>query len=154
MDQVYKVVYSGVGGAPPVRNARPAIIVPAGKLISEAVPFMGQGFLTQMSIQQTGGTNVAAKVDLLESEAPFPPGIYDDEAVPTDNIANYRILPQQSVAADGAAVEVFSNHNGYPFINQDGGYADNKRFLYLIITPTSSAEETSWDVTIKAYRNM
>jgi hypothetical protein len=38
---------------------------------------------------------------------------------------------------------------GFPFHNQDGpSFTDNRRFIYVILEPQSSADDTTWSMAI------
>lgn len=155
MEQVYKIVYSGAPSAPPVKNAQPAIVIPNGMKVCVRVRLMQQGFITRLVVKQTGGTDAQAKVNLWDSQVVFAPGVYAGAAAPGDNVELYEILPEQTTAGSPPVLVVLGQQQGYPFVNQDTGYADNSRCIYLMIDPSATAiDQTTWDVAITVHRDM
>jgi hypothetical protein len=155
MDQVYKVIYSGAPGSPPVKNAQPAILIPTGKKVCVRVRLMQQGFLTRLVVKQTGGTTAQAMVNLWDSSVLFTPGIHNSGDVAGDDVELYEILTPQTTAGTPPLLVVIGQTQGYPFVNQDTGYADNSRFIYLMIDPSAtSVDQTTWDVAMTVHRDM
>lgn len=150
MPKVYVKKYTN-NGTP---KALPAIIISSGNLYSVAVGFPSEGYLTRLVVKQTGGTDVAFDVDLLDSKIPYPPGEYPDDTEPVDDIVLYQIIPTQSVGTPGEALELMSPNNGYPFHNSDGTYTNNQRVLYLVIKPIDAGTDTVWDVSLTAHTDI
>lgn len=150
MEKVYSVQYTGDGSAPPTRRTRPALTIPAGKLLSTAVPGQREGFLERLYVEQTGGSPVAFTVELLNSLAPYSAGVHSDSFAPATNVKVFRVIDQQQLAA-GEALELSYSGYGVAFHNQDGTYTDSNRLLYLVIIPQASGETTTWDVTLTSH---
>jgi len=153
MDQVYKAIYTGIAGSPPVPRARPAIIIPVAMKRCERITLFSQGFITRITVRQTGGVPVAADIDLFDSKVVFAAGDHPVLALPGDDPELYKVIPSQNIPA-GVPLEVINQQDGFPFLNQDGTYADNQRYLYLLINPTGAAGVTTWDVSLTTRRNM
>lgn len=128
-------------------KSQPAITVTAGKKRCVAVGFNSQGTISRITVKQTGGTPVAVTVELFDSQIPFPPGEYLSAASPADDLSLYRIMPPMTATA-GNAIENLEDQFGFKYHNQDGGFTDNQRFIYLLIAPTSAGDMTTWDVVI------
>jgi hypothetical protein len=150
MAKVYVKKYTN-NGTP---KALPAIVVGVGNLLSTAVGFPSEGYLTRLVVKQTGGTDVAFDVDLLDSKIPYPPSEVPVATLPADNIQLYQIIPTQNVGVPGNALELMSPNNGYPFHNSDGTYTNNQRVLYLVIKPIGAVDDTTWDVSLTAHTDI
>ncbi len=144
MAKVYGKKYTNSGPT----SALPAIVVPNGKLASVAIPFASEGYIDKLVVKQVAGTNRAAVVELLDSVVPYPVGTTAAVATAAaDPVELYRIIPQQAVSS-GVALELDSTELGYSFANADGNPTKNQRLIYLVIKPTSSVDDTTWDVAI------
>jgi|SRR5947209_1641634 len=125
----------------------PAITVTAGMKRSVAVGFNSQGTVSRVTVKQTGGTPCGVVVELFDSLVPFPPGEYSVAAAPADDVSLYRIMPPMDGPA-GAGIENLDHQVGYKYHNQDGGFTDNQRFIYLLIVPQGAVDMTTWDVVL------
>ncbi len=147
--KVYSIKYTDAD----LPKARPAITIGAGNLRSVQIPFLTEGYVTRLIIKQTGGTSVAATVDLLDSRVPYPPGEQAVAASPADDIELYQIVSTQSVVS-GQALKVIHEEYGFPFHNQDGTFTDNQRYIYLVIKPTGAATSTTWEIAITGHNEI
>lgn len=147
MAKPYTKLYTGSGGTP--RFALPAITISTGKQKCVAVPFPSSAFITKLVVKQTGGTSKNFDVEVLTSKIPHPVGERNSGTAADDDIELYRALPKQTTTA-GNALEVSSPEIGYEFLNVDGSFTENERYLYLLINPATSVDLTTWDVAITA----
>lgn len=142
--KIYSIKY--VNGDIP--RARDPIVVPHQKMVCVEVPLVSEGSLTRIIIKQIAGTAKQCKVRVLDSAIPYPPGEYAAGTAAADTVEMYEIISQQTVTA-GVALEVIHEEYGFPFHNQDGeSFTDNRRFVYLVLEPQSSADATTWAVAI------
>lgn len=149
MSKVYVKRYSN-NGAP--KSLAP-VTVGAGNLRSLDIAFPPEGYITRLVVKQTGGTNVAFVLELLESGIPYPAGQVAVATAPADDIELYRIMPQQA-GLSGVAFELEGNQPGFPYRNDDGTFTLPQRFIYLIIKPTGSVGTTTWDIAITAHTDI
>ena len=116
---------------------------------------MQQGYITRLIVMQTGGTSAAATINLWDSNVVFTPGIHAAGDTPGDNPELYEVITPQTAPGSPGVLQVVGQTQGFPFINQDTGYADDSRCLYLMIDPSAtSADQTTWDVALTVHRNM
>lgn len=149
---IITIIYSdsGPGQADndPKPNVYDSIVIPAAKRMCVKVPCMDMGYLKQLVVDQVGGTDKAFTVDLYNSELPFAEGEHADSASPSVNAALYRVIPQQSITS-GSALDLAPDYEvGWSFRNMDGDWTNNQRYLYLVITPTASAGETTFEAML------
>ena len=148
MEQVYTRLYSDDARNGGVPRAQPSITIGAGKQRCTTVKFPAFGRITELSVKQASGTNVAFTVELLNSKFPFTPDVDQTApATPNDELEMYRAVPKQT-GTSGNAVELDPGDTGYPFRNMDGGYTDQQNFIYLVIIPTASPDASTWDARI------
>jgi hypothetical protein len=147
--KVYSIKYTGAA----LPKARAPITITAGNLRSVPVAFLTEGYITRLVIKQTGGTPVAAVVEVLDSKIPFPVGQYAVATAAADDIELYRIIAQQAVTS-GAALTLIHEEYGFPFHNQDGTFSDNQRYIYIVIKPTSSLDTTTWEMAITGHNEI
>lgn len=132
---------------------KPAIVIAAGNLECVRVPFLSEGFISQLLVKQTGGTGVGFTVELLSSVVPFAVGEVAVATAATGTVELFRIVPQQT-ATSGNSVDITPDTDyGWPFRNVDGDYTNNQRYIYLVIKPTGAAGSTTWDAFIMGYSN-
>ncbi|HEY7425167.1 MAG TPA: hypothetical protein VH682_13130 [Gemmataceae bacterium] len=82
------------------------------------------GYRAELLVQQASGTNVAFKVDVLNSACGQTPGSLQPSAFPAGGVWQMaRVIAQQSGTA-GAQVGDFTPF-GQPFRNQDGPDSDD-----------------------------
>lgn len=130
-----------------------AIVAHNGKLICVKVPLLSEGLLKQLVVIQTAGTAVAYKVELLSSAMPYPVGEAAVATAAVGTIALYRIIPQQSVTSSSTLDITPDTDVGWAFRNVDGDHTNNQRYIYLVIIPTSSSDDTTWDAFLMAESN-
>lgn len=128
-------------------KAQPAITIDTGMKRCVAVGFNSQGTISRLTVKQAGGTPCGVVADLFDSTIPFPPGEYPVNAPPADDVSLYRILPSQT-GASGTGIETLENQMGYKYQNQDGGFTNNQRFVYLLLTPQGAVDLTTWEVVL------
>jgi hypothetical protein len=157
MSKTYTRIYStalqtALGGAtkaPP--SIQGSVVIPNGDFAVVKVPVSAEGLLQHLAVQQTGGTNKAFNVDVLNSAQPYPVGNNANALItsPVCVVALCRIVGQQTHAsADGLPLELFDADMGYGFNNVDGTIVNPQQFIYVVIYPTSSVDQTTWDVSI------
>lgn len=149
---IITVIYSddgpGQAAGEPKPNVYDSIVIPAAKRMCVKVPCMDMGYLKQLVVDQVGGTDKAFTVELFNSELPFAEGEHSDVAAASVNERLYRVIPQQAVTS-GSALDITPDYEvGWSFRNMDGDWTDNRRYLYLVITPTGSAGETTFEVAM------
>lgn len=154
--KIWSVKYTGDESDPPVPRARPAITVSAGMMRCVQVRAPSEGAVSKLVIKQSGGTPCECIVDLLDSEVPYAAGEQAAGTAPDDDIELYQIIDSQ-VVNEGDTLKLVHQEFGFPYHNQDGGYANNQRYLYLILQPIGITgaqgpqgvdEETTWDVLL------
>jgi hypothetical protein len=153
--KIYRKVYSHLYGSIP--KAAPPLVVVAGKKTCFAINFPPEGFLERVAIAQVppasgGGTAVAFTADILKSKIPFPPGTYNPSDAPVDKLEFYRIqmpVTASLTGASGGVITIDDDNYGLNYVNIDGTFAVPERFIYLLITPTSAATDTQWNVTLQ-----
>ena len=157
MDQVFRVIFTGTAPLTPpllIPGQQPTIAVAAGNMICVPVNFLPQGFITRLFVVQSdGGTAVGALVGLYDSVNPYTPG---QQASGTDaNVTPglFEILPLQTLTA-GNELEIVNQSAGYPFVNQDTGYTNDTRLIYLVIDPQGADADTTWDVAITCRKSV
>ena len=144
----YTRYHSDAAVAAGIPNAQPSVTIGAGKKRLVRVKFVSQGRLTDVDIVQSGGTAVAAVVDVLKSQAAFPPDV--DVPVgdsPTLPLLSLDICPTIDVASGGHGT-LQQDNQGYAFRNIDGTSTNNQRFVYVLINPTSAGGPTTWDIQL------
>lgn len=131
-------------------RAKPPITISAGKRKSIKVPFPSEGYLTKVVVFQTSGTAVNFDVEIVDSEIPFPTGEAAYNAAPADDVDLYRVIPKQTATA-GNVISDINLEWGYPFNNQDGTLTDNQRYIYVVIIPNNSPDESTWEFSLTAH---
>ncbi len=115
---------------------KPAITITGGNRYCVRVPFLSEGFLSQLVVKQSTGTSLAYVVELLMSGMPYAAGSSSVATPATGTIQLFRVIPQQAVLA-GSTLDISPDTElGWPFRNVDGDHTNNQRYLYLVITPT------------------
>lgn len=143
--KIYSIKYTDNADLP---KARPPITVTHQKMRSVKVSLVTEGSLTRIVLKQTGGTAKICKIRVLDSGIPYPEGEYNAGTSADDDVELYEIISQQTLTPAGSALAVINQEYGYPFHNQDGTYTDNQRYIYIILEPQASADDTTWDLAI------
>lgn len=144
--KAYNVNYANIA------KASPPLLVPSGKMGCFKIPFPSEGFMERVVIYQATGTSVAFGAELLNSQIPYPPGIYTSGASPVDKLEQYRIQSPNTApmtALAGAVISMGNENFGEGFRNIDGGWTLNQRYIYLLINPTSAGVDTTWNVFLQ-----
>lgn len=128
-------------------KSQPAITIAIGTKRCVAVGFNSQGTISRLTVKQAGGTPCGIVAELFDSVIPFPPGEYPLNGLPADDLSLYRIMPPMDGPA-GAGIENLDSQQGYKYQNQDGGFTNNQRFIYLLLIPQQAVDLTTWDVVL------
>ena len=150
MSASYVRIHSDAAIGANIKNAQPSVTIAQNMKRLVRIKFVATGRLTGLEVRQTGGTNVAFTVDLLTTKAPYPP----DTDVPVGDaaaitISTYRVIPQ-IVGTAGNPASFDDDTFGYLFRNVDGGFTDQQRYLYVLITPIDDVDPTTWDIRLEA----
>jgi hypothetical protein len=144
-------------------KASPPLAVPAGKMKCFEIPFPSEGFLERLIVWQVEceigpqgpqgiGGGYAFEVELLNSSLPYPPGVYDVDDMPADDLTAYRLQVPPTAAltqTECGVLSLIDDDFGIGFRNVDGGWTLNQRKVYLLIRPLNADVETNWNVTIQ-----
>jgi hypothetical protein len=159
--KVYPRLFSN-NGSP---LALPPLIVAGSTMECFQIPFPSEGSVAKLVVWQVpaaggGGTPCAFNVELLNSQIPYPlsGNPYAVGATPADLLPAYRIqMPSTgplAQATPGAALTLDDDNVGFPFHNLDGNFANNQRFIYLLISPVGAGGQTVWNVFLLARTNV
>jgi hypothetical protein len=135
-----------------IKFAKAPLFVPNGYLTCFKIPFPSEGFLERFIMSQATGTSCDFSVEILCSTIPYPPGNYVAGTLPVDALPFYRIQVPPTAPFLGTAGNILSMDDtnfGVGFRNIDGGWTANKRFIYLVISPTTPGSDTTWNVQIQ-----
>jgi hypothetical protein len=135
-----------------IAKAQAPLSVAAGKMVCFQIGFPSEGFMEKAVIWQASGTNAAFQVELLNSQIPYPPGVYTSNASPADVLNMYRlqIPPTAALSQTSGNVLTLTDDNfGIGWRNIDGGFTLNQRYIYLLINPQSSGVTTTWNVYLQ-----
>lgn len=136
-------------------------VAPEGRLAKYFVKQVVPGTVTPSQGTAPAGS-VAFKVDVLDS---LPPGYsyglaagnyptsgqaIDAGAIsPPANMEIYRVIGQATATAGNPVVDYASGEDGYTFRNGDNASSTNaNRLIYILITPTTSAPLSLWEVLV------
>lgn len=129
-----------------------SIVAPNGKFYVLSVD-LPEGSVTHLAVIQTGGTNKAFTVDLLDSLTPWvTTGALLNATVAASSVELYKVIDTMSGTAGNVAS--FRDPRGYPYNNVDGDYTTQSRKLYIVIKPTASVDDTTWDVVITVWSDI
>jgi hypothetical protein len=131
--------------------------------VSFAIPFPSEGFLERLVVWQESGTPVDFSVELLNSQLPYPPGVYAPTDPPADELQAYRLqvpITQPISQFAGEVLSLVDDDFGLGFRNVDGGWTLNQRLVYLVIAPDGGegpqgpqgpqdSGDTEWNVVIQ-----
>lgn len=146
--QVYADNGPGMPSAPK-SGVRASINITQPNGICVRVPCRSEGHLRQFCIFQTGGTNVAATVDIYMSKLPYAPGQFPiAQAAAVSNHHIYKLRDTLNVLSGQPLNLTPDTDVGYPYRNVDGDHTNNEGFLYVVIKPTAAADATKWDMLV------
>src|SRR5262245_19426346 len=162
-ERVYTAIFSdeantvNLARRPPWGSIGPSLSVTGGNLLVARVSLpRGGGRVQRVVVKQRGaaaggGTAVGFAVDLVTSTRPFGAGVPPiSQTLPytyAEPVELYQVLTQitQSTAGSPGA---YRADQGTAFVNQDSDSVNQKRELYLVITPTGAAGATKWDAAV------
>lgn len=144
---IYTVFYT----AKSIAKAKSPISIAAGKKVCTAVGMPASGRLERLVVYQLSGTNVAFTVELFNSVIPFAAGEFAAAAAAGDTLHPYRVQMPVTAAVSGSSggVATLTSDAGLSYHNIDGTFTEPQRYLYLLITPTSSGDTTTWSAFIQ-----
>ena len=123
------------------------VTIPSGtQTLGFALPAPQYGYIKRFSIKQSGGTSVAATINVysLPVVATTPSGQPKSNVDP--DLA--KIVPQISVAAEQVA-EVRSESLGHAYFNNFSGIAVPDRNIYVNIAQSSNpGQATTWKIAL------
>lgn len=138
--------------APAASKRGNSVVVTHEKQRVVALEVPAEGGVASLTVKQTAGTNKAFAVELLNSEVPLAVGEHAIGATPASPVELYRVIAP--LAGLSGAAAVFRVEHGQSYRNADGGPADQQRYLYVVIIPTSSADDTTWDVSLTTWEDV